>query len=301
MEPSTTTTRALRCGNHNLTFGRIPLVTGILNVTPDSFSDGGSFDTADKAIEHAHAMARDGAAMIDIGGESTRPGSKGVSAQEEIDRVLPVVEALVGTPESNDIIGIPVSVDTRKPQVARAALLAGAHVINDVSAAEDPEMVDVLREAGGSIPVVIMHMKGSPESMQDEPYYDDVVAEVAAFLGDRAARLEASGIDRGRIVIDPGIGFGKRVVDNLDLLKNVDALRELGYPVLIGASRKAFIGKLLDRGANERLWGSLAVVAQCYDASTEMIRVHDVRETMDMLRVIDAIRHPELHRGRSDA
>jgi dihydropteroate synthase len=272
---------------------------GILNVTPDSFSDGGRFESPEGAIRHARFMVRCGAALIDIGGESTRPGSQSVSVPEEIDRVLPVLEALVSGSADGDPLDVPLSVDTRKPEVARAALRAGAHMINDVSAAENPEMVDVLREAGGSIPVVIMHMKGTPQSMQVQPHYDDVVAEVTAFLRDRAAALEASGIHSRRIVIDPGIGFGKRVADNLELLKNIDAMRELGYPVLIGASRKSFIGRLLDRGPNERLWGSLAVVAQCYDCGAEMIRVHDVRETMDMLRVIDAIRHPELHRGRS--
>ena len=297
MDQPTTTSRSLRCGQHTLVLGRIPLVVGVVNVTPDSFFDGGRFDSSDSAVVHARTLVADGADLIDIGGESTRPGSEGISVQEELDRVLPVVEALVRGSSDCDPIAVPISIDTHKATVAEAALRAGAHMINDVRAARDPEMVDVLREAGNSIPVVIMHMQGTPRTMQSEPWYDDVVGEVRSFLGDRAASLEASGIDRSRIVIDPGIGFGKRLCDNLDLLKNVDALRVLGYPVVIGASRKTFIGRLLGRNSAHRLYGSLAVVAQSYDAGIEFIRVHDVRETVEVLRVIDAIQNPDSYRS----
>lgn len=296
MTPSVTNHTALRCGEYTIAFGRVPRVMGVLNVTPDSFSDGGRFDSPAAATRHACEMARCGADLIDVGGESTRPGSRGVSASEEIDRVLPVIEALIQGSADRGPIGVPVSIDTTKPVVAREALRAGAHMVNDVSAVCDPEMADVLREAGDSVPVVIMHMKGTPETMQERAHYDDVVGEVLDFLRRRAETLEASGIDAARIVVDPGIGFGKRLCDNLDLLKNIDALRALGYPVVIGASRKSFIGQLLDRGSGERLCGSLAVVAQCYQAGVEIVRVHDVRETVELLRVIDAIRHPDPYR-----
>jgi dihydropteroate synthase len=293
----TNATRTLRCGERTLAFGRIPLVMGILNVTPDSFSDGGRYADLPAAIEHAHAMARDGADIIDVGGESTRPGSEGVAVEEELDRVMPVIDALLSGTSDHDPVPTPVSIDTRKPHVAREALRRGVHMVNDVTGGSDPGMADALRDAGDSIPIVLMHMKGEPRSMQEGPWYDDVVAEVGAFLRDRAASLEASGVAGARIVVDPGIGFGKRVSDNLDLLKNIDALRSLGYPVLIGASRKSFIGSILNRDADERLCGSLAVAAQCYDSGVEMVRVHDVRETVEMFRVIDAIRHPDPYRS----
>jgi len=289
----TTPTHSLRAGDHVLTFGRVPLVMGVLNVTPDSFCDGGQFRSVDDAERHAHAMANAGAAIVDVGGESTRPGSRGISEQEEVDRVAPIVDALVRGSERSAPLTIPVSIDTRKAGVARAALASGAQIVNDVTAAPDEEMASVLRDAGDSVPVVLMHMRGDPATMQNEPHYGNVVTEVREYLRERAEALAASGIQRSRIVVDPGIGFGKRLEDNLDLLKNIDVLKGLGYPVLIGASRKTFIGRLLDAPVEQRLAGSLAVAAQCYDAGTEILRVHDVRETVEMLRVLDSIRYPD--------
>jgi dihydropteroate synthase len=264
---------------------------GILNVTPDSFSDGGRFFDGDTAFEHARALSKAGASLIDIGGESTRPGAEPVSAGEELDRVLPVIDALSRWQLEGVDPGVPISIDTRKAEVADVALRHGCHMVNDVSAASDPEMIDVLREHN-DVPIVLMHMKGEPASMQEAPQYRDVVVEVSGFLEDRAEYLIRGGIDRDRIIIDPGIGFGKRFRDNLDLLNSIDSLRGLGYPVLIGASRKRFLGELLAAGAGDRLPGDLAVAARCYRHNVEIIRAHDVRETVGMLRVLDAMAHP---------
>lgn len=269
---------------------------GILNVTPDSFSDGGRFDDVTAALRHAHGMVEAGAEIIDVGGESTRPGSDGVSVDEELDRVLPVVEALAQGSDGFLPLDVPVSIDTSKPAVASAALAAGATIINDVTAASDPEMAGVMANAGDDVPVVIMHMRGAPRSMQLHPVYHDVVGEVRRFLDKRARVLIDTGVNRNRIVVDPGIGFGKRLVDNLDLLKNIDVLRSLGYPVLVGASRKSFIGTLLDAGTDDRLNGSLAVAARCYQRGVEIVRVHDVKETVELMRVLDAMERPDSHR-----
>ena len=262
---------------------------GILNVTPDSFSDGGQFADVRTAVVHAHAMVDAGAQIVDIGGESTRPGSDTVSAALEIERVLPVIEALVQGGFGYHPLDAPLSIDTRKPQVADEALRAGASMLNDITAGGDPATADVLRRHE-DVPVVLMHMLGEPKTMQVEPRYDDVVREVGAYLEERAGALVKHGVARERIVIDPGIGFGKRFEDNIALLKNIGALRTLGYPVMVGASRKSFLGKLLDGApADSRLTGSLAVAAHCYHAGVEMIRVHDVRETVQLFRVLDAI------------
>jgi dihydropteroate synthase len=279
------TRRLLPCRGMSLALKRTPLVMGIVNVTPDSFSDGGEFLAVDKAIEHARRLAEEGADIIDIGGESTRPGSDPVPADEEMNRVLPVVEALV--PETR----IPISIDTRKPEVARAALEAGCHIVNDVSACADGTMAEVI--AAFDVPVVIMHMRGDPKTMQVNPRYEDVVSEVKEFLRERAERLIAAGVKEDRIIIDPGIGFGKRFRDNLELIKNIAQIRSLGYPVLVGASRKRFLGEVLDAEVDERLYGSLAVAAHCYFAGVDIIRVHDVRATREILAVLDALSHPE--------
>jgi dihydropteroate synthase len=280
--------RFLRFQERRISFTRSPIVIGILNVTPDSFSDGGHFTDVRAAVAHAHAMVDDGAHIVDVGGESTRPGSETVPAEIEIERVVPVIEALVGGGFGYDPIDVPVSIDTRKPNVAEEALRAGASMVNDITAGRDPAMVGVLRSH--DVPVVLMHMLGEPKTMQDEPRYDDVVREVAGFLDDRARVLIDRGIARERIVIDPGIGFGKRLEDNVALLQNIGELRKLGYPVMVGASRKSFLGKLLDGApADSRLTGSLAVAAHCYHAGIEMIRVHDVPETVQLFRVLDAI------------
>ncbi|UCH83516.1 MAG: dihydropteroate synthase [Candidatus Latescibacterota bacterium] len=266
---------------------RRPLIMGILNVTPDSFSDGGTFFQKDDAYAHAVQMVEDGADIIDIGGESTRPGSDYADAAEELRRIMPVIESIAGK------IPVPISVDTRRARVARRALEAGCRIINDVSACRDPEMPAVAREF--DVPIIIMHMLGDPDSMQDDPVYEDVVREVTEFLASKAEMLEQHGIDQDKIIVDPGIGFGKRFQDNLDLLKSIDTIRSLGYPVTIGASRKRFIGELLDSGSSrpdERLSGNLAVAAWCYRSNVEIIRVHDVKETVGYYRVADAIEHP---------
>ncbi len=272
---------------------------GVLNVTPDSFSDGGKFVSHQAAIEHAHAMAAAGADIIDIGGESTRPGADAVPLQEELARVLPVIEALSHGGGGRPRLPVPLSIDTRKPEVAEAALLTGCGMVNDVSAARDPRMVDVLR-AHGNASIVLMHMQGEPKSMQAEPHYDEVVGEVTAELAMRAASLEATGIARERIMLDPGIGFGKRLHDNLEILHHIEELKELGYPLLVGASRKAFIGTLaggfssrsVPAPPGERLCGSLAVAAWCHARRVAMVRVHDVRETVELFRILDAIEDP---------
>ena len=292
---STTHPRSLRCGERTLTFGRNPLIMGILNVTPDSFSDGGRFASPRAAVAHAHAMAAAGADVIDVGGESTRPGSDTVSVTEELARVLPVIESLVHGGDGRPRLPVPVSIDTRKPVVARAALDAGATMLNDINATRDSAMIDVLRDHP-RVPVILMHMLGEPRTMQEAPSYNDAPQEVADYLALRAAALETAGIARARIVLDPGIGFGKRLIDNLEILKRIDALRALGYPVLVGGSRKSFLGKLLGgAGAEGRLAGSLAVAALCRARAVEMVRVHDVAETVGLFRVLDAIDHPDEH------
>jgi dihydropteroate synthase len=281
--------RSLRFPDRTVHIGRAPLVMGILNVTPDSFSDGGRFLDVREAVAHAHAMAEAGAAVIDVGGESTRPGSESVPAAQEIERVLPVIKALVRGGFDYSPLPVPVSIDTRKAAVADEALRVGASMVNDVSAARDPAMLDVLRWRD-DVPVVLMHMLGEPKTMQAAPRYDDVVREVGLFLDQRARFLIESGVARERIVVDPGIGFGKRLEDNLALLRDLDALRRLGYPVLVGPSRKSFLGSLLGEAAtDDRLPGSLAAAARCYAAGVDIVRVHDVRETVQLFRVLDAI------------
>lgn len=282
--------RSICCGEYELHLGRTPRLMGILNVTPDSFSDGGSFLAPETAVARAVSMAEAGAHIIDIGGESTRPDADPVSAGEELDRVLPVIDALVSQ-QAAGALTVPLSIDTRKAEVAAVALAHGCSMVNDVSAAADPEMPAVLRDYSG-VPVVIMHMKGDPKTMQDAPQYADVAGEVTTFLADRARALEAAGISRERIIVDPGIGFGKRFRDNLELLNRVDSIRALGYPVLIGASRKRFLGELLGAGVADRLPGSLAVAARCHDRAVELVRAHDVRETAGVFRVLDAMAFP---------
>jgi dihydropteroate synthase len=286
-----TSHRTLACRARTLELGAEPLIVGVLNVTPDSFSDGGRYENREQAVRWAHEMSLEGAAVIDVGGESTRPGSDAVSSQEEMDRVLPVIESLVMGDDYNDPLPAPVSIDTKKPDVARAALELGAHIVNDVSGVREPGMVELLAE-WTDVPVIVMHMKGSPKDMQDGPWYDDVVEEVTGYLRDRAEALEAAGVAAPRIVIDPGIGFGKRLEDNLELLKNIDALKRVGYPVLIGASRKSFLGQSLGRDPGERLAGSLAAAAHCWLEGADLIRVHDVTETADLYRTLALLRDP---------
>jgi dihydropteroate synthase len=268
--------------------GRPPLVMGIVNATPDSFSDGGRYLDSEAAIAHALELVRQGADLLDIGGESTRPGSLPVPLDEELARVLPVVRSLAGQ------TSVPLSIDTSKAEVARRCLEAGAHIINDITALRgDPEMAAVVRDFGAG--VILMHMQGTPANMQDNPTYTDVVAEVAAFLEERLHAAAEIGIAAERVVLDPGIGFGKGREHNLALLAGLGELRRLGRPVCLGVSRKGFLGKLLDRPLERRLAGSLA--AACFTLaqdSAQVLRVHDVAETHDAVIVFEALRG---HRG----
>jgi dihydropteroate synthase len=262
---------------------QLPAIMGIVNVTPDSFSDGGRFFAADDALEQALALVREGAAIVDIGGESTRPGSELVSADEELRRVLPVVEALAGR------VGVPISVDTMKADVARRAIAAGATVVNDVSALRfDDEMVDVVAETG--CPICLMHMQGMPKTMQDDPRYDDVVGEVLDFLEDRMAFALARGVREEQIVVDPGIGFGKTVAHNLALLDGLSRFTSLGRPVLLGASRKRFLGAVLGAEPSGRAIGTVATTVMGYLAGAHIFRVHDVKPNFEALRVALAVR-----------
>ncbi len=254
------------------------LVMGILNVTPDSFSDGGEFLDADRAVKHGLQMVEDGAAIIDVGGESTRPGSASISALEQIERVVPVIEALSARTD------VPISVDTYEFEVADAALDAGAGMINDITALGDERIAELAAER--QVPVVLMHMRGTPAIMQDEPRYDDVVAEVLDFLLVRAERAERLGVPEDMIFIDPGIGFGKTLEHNLLLLKHIDKFVATGYRVLVGTSRKSFIGKITGReDPSERIYGTAATVALCAAAGVSIVRVHDVAEMVDVAAV----------------
>jgi dihydropteroate synthase len=269
---------------HALTIERRPLVMGIVNVTPDSFSDGGQFASADLAVAHALALADAGADLLDIGGESTRPGSHPVSIDEELRRVLPVVTALAVQTK------VPLSVDTSKADVAHACLTAGASIINDVTALTgDAAMADVVRDLGAG--VILMHMQGTPATMQQAPHYHDVIAEILDYLRGRIEALRAHGIAAEHLAIDPGVGFGKTSAHNLEILGRLEEFGVLGRPVCLGVSRKGFLGRLLNqRPAAQRLAGSLAAVlfARARHA-VQMVRVHDVQETRDALVIFDEL------------
>jgi dihydropteroate synthase len=258
-------------------------VMGVLNVTPDSFSEQGRFFDFRKAVEHGEFMARAGADMIDIGGESTRPYSRRISAQEEMDRVIPVVEAL------SKRVHVPLSIDTYKAAVAEEAIKAGASIINDISAFRfDAGMAGVAARSG--CPVVLMHMQGTPEDMQDHPHYDDVVGDVIHFLRDAKERATAAGIRKDLIMGDPGIGFGKTFNDNLTIIQRLSELSVLKCPILVGTSNKAFIGKILCKEPRERSVGTMATVAAAVMNGAHVVRVHDVAFAVETLKVIDAIR-----------
>jgi dihydropteroate synthase len=271
-----------RVADHAFDCSERTLVVGILNVTPDSFSDAGKYFTDRAAIDRGAEMIEQGADIVDVGGESTRPGSEPVPATEELRRVIPVIEQL-----AKHRPPVPISIDTRKAEVAAAALEAGATVVNDVSAGSDPAMFDLAREHRAG--VVLMHMKGDPKTMQVEPAYDDVVAEVHEYLRERIEAAEFAGIDADRIVVDPGIGFGKELEHNLRLIKRIDAFVDLGRPVLVGPSRKRFIGTVLDLPEDERVEGTAAAVAWSVSRGAHLVRVHDVLEIVRVVRVIDAI------------
>ena len=254
---------------------------GVLNVTPDSFSDGGRYFDRGRAIEQAHELVAEGAAILDIGGESTRPGAAAVDVEEESRRVLPVIEAVVSSVE------VPVSVDTSKPEVMRGAIAAGATMINDVRALRAPGAIEAV--AASQAAVCLMHMQGEPRTMQADPRYADVVAEVREFLLKRLAACEDAGIARERIAIDPGFGFGKTLEHNLALLRGLPQLRASGVPILVGLSRKAMLGTILGKPADERLHGSVALATVAVLNGARIIRAHDVAETVDAVRVAAAV------------
>ncbi len=261
---------------------RSTMIMGVLNVTPDSFSDGGRYLAAEDAIRRGLEMAEEGADLIDVGGESSRPGAQPVPLEEEIRRVLPVVERLAAA-------GPAISVDTTKAEVARRAVEAGAVLVNDISALRfDPQMATEVARMG--VPVVLMHMRGTPQDMQQDPVYADVVGEVKAFLNERIAFAASAGIPSDRVMIDPGIGFGKTVAHNLEILRRLSEFTALGYPVLIGPSRKSFLGKILDLPVEERVEATAAAVAIGVWQGAAVVRVHDVRAIRRVVRVVDAIR-----------
>ena len=271
--------RRFACGRFTLSLDR-PLVMGVVNVTPDSFSDGGRHDSIDAAIAHARRLVAEGAQLLDIGGESTRPGAAPVAPDEEIARVVPVVDALRDC-------GVPLSVDTRHPETMRTVLERGVDMINDVGALRAPGAIEAVRESGCGL--CLMHMQGEPGTMQQAPDYGDVVSEVGQFLRERADALIAAGVSHERIVVDPGIGFGKTLRHNLLLLEAMDELAAAGQPVLVGVSRKSMIGALTDRPADRRLAGSLAAMLAAVARGAAIVRVHDVAESRDALRVWQAI------------
>jgi dihydropteroate synthase len=266
--------------------GSGPIIVGILNVTPDSFSDGGDFLDQEAAAEHAVAMLDEGAGILDLGGESTRPGSDPISPEEEIRRVVPVLEEILA--RRPDAV---ISIDTYRAGTATAALQAGARLVNDVTALRgDPGMASVVEEA--ACPVILMHMQGEPKTMQKEPHYDDVVHEVRDFLAQRAEYAAAAGIRPENIIVDPGIGFGKNLEHNLALLRNLDAIVNLGFPVLVGASRKRFIGSITGvQEAKERIFGTVATTVLAYEKGATLFRVHDVRANREALAVAESVLH----------
>ncbi|MCC7300013.1 MAG: dihydropteroate synthase [Verrucomicrobia bacterium] len=274
------------CRGREVVCGQRTLIMGILNTTPDSFSDGGRFQTLEKAVARGLQMVEEGADIIDIGGESTRPGAKPVQPLEEIARTVPIIGKLR---EKTDAL---ISIDTRKAEVARAALAAGADIINDISALADPGMAALAAESGAGL--VLMHMLGTPETMQSDPRYDDVVSNVRSFLEERSAFAIGRGVAPEQIALDPGIGFGKTDEHNLALLRGIPELADAGCPVLIGASRKSFIGRILGGKPDERLAGSLAVAAFSILRGAHILRVHDVKESCDAARLVDTLRTNEL-------
>jgi len=276
----------LDCRSRKLEIGRRTLIMGILNVTPDSFSDGGLYASVESAVEHAERMVSEGADIIDVGGESTRPGAESVPAEDEIRRILPVIEKLT------KITKIPISIDTYKSSVARRALEAGACIINDISALRgDPDMAYVAAEAGVS--VALMHMKGTPKDMQVNPHYDDPINEITSFFRERIQAAVDAGISPDQIIIDPGIGFGKTAEHNLEIIRRLREFKSLGKPILIGTSRKSFIGKVLDLPVDDRLEGTAATVAVSICNGADIVRVHDVKEMLRVARMTDAIMREE--------
>jgi dihydropteroate synthase len=269
----------LHCGQFQLDLFR-PLVMGIVNVTPDSFSDGGRHLQHDAAIAHVQQLIAEGADIIDIGGESTRPGALPISVQEELDRVIPIIESLRGAP-------VPISIDTCKSQVMQAAIAAGVQMVNDINALQDAAAMNAV--SVGNVAVCLMHKQGDSQTMQAQPHYQDVVAEVCEFLCGRIAAAETAGIQRERIVIDPGFGFGKTLAHNIALLRELKKLTGLGVPILAGLSRKSMLGALTGREVGDRMAASLAAALIAVQRGASIVRVHDVRATVDALKVWNAV------------
>ena len=267
------------CGRFQLDLSQ-PRVMGIVNVTPDSFSDGGKFNTTEKAIEHALQLVEEGADILDIGGESTRPGATPVPLDEELKRVIPVIEGLRD-------VGVPLSIDTYKPQVMQAAITAGADIVNDVFALREPQALEIV--AASQAGVCLMHMQGHPQTMQADPQYDNVVSEVKDFLKARLNAAEQAGIDRSRIVLDPGFGFGKRTAHNLTLLNHLNDIQALGLPLLIGLSRKSVLGQVVGSSVDERVHASIAASVVSVMKGANIVRVHDVKPTIDALKIVQAV------------
>ncbi len=267
------------CGRFQLDLSK-PRVMGIVNVTPDSFSDGGKFNTTEKAIEHALQLVEEGAEILDIGGESTRPGATPVPLDEELKRVIPVIEGLRD-------VGVPLSIDTYKPQVMQAAITAGADIVNDVCALREPHALEIV--AASKAGVCLMHMQGRPQTMQADPQYDNVVSEVTDFLKARLDAAEQAGIDRSRIVLDPGFGFGKRTAHNLTLLNHLNDIQALGLPLLIGISRKSVLGQVVGSSVDERIHASIAASVVSVMKGANIVRVHDVKPTIDALKIVQAV------------
>ncbi|GAB6166750.1 dihydropteroate synthase [Thermostilla marina] len=266
--------------DRKIEFRRLPLLMGIVNVTPDSFSDGGKFLDADSAVEHGLRLVAEGADILDIGGESTRPYAEPVPLDEERRRVLPVIEKLSAECE------VPISVDTSKPEVAEAALEAGAVIVNDVTAAGDAQMIEVVRRYSAGI--CLMHMQGTPQTMQDAPHYRDVIGEISAFLNERARACENAGISRDQIVIDPGIGFGKLLDHNLQILQRIREFKELGFPILVGHSRKRFLRQLVPDSETVPLYGTIGVALAMAKAGVHLLRVHNVRAVREAMTTFAA-------------
>lgn len=275
-----------RCRDVELPCGAAAHVMGVLNVTPDSFSDGGRYIDPNAAVARGIQMASEGACILDVGGESSRPGAEPVPADEEIRRIVPVIEALKRETECL------LSVDTMKASVAEAALAAGAHIVNDITALGDPDMPAVVRRYGAGL--VLMHMRGTPRTMQAQPEYKDVVGEVVEFLRSRMASAREAGIETDRIVLDPGIGFGKTVEHNVRLLSRLDAFHALGRPLLIGVSRKSFLGALTGRPVGDRLVPSLGALAYAVSRGAQVVRVHDVKESCEIARLIAILQYGQV-------
>lgn len=273
-----------QCGRYQLPLNRA-YVMGIVNVTPDSFSDGGQHDSTEKAVTHALQLVAEGADILDIGGESTRPGAEIVPVEEELRRVIPVIEAL------RDTCDVPISIDTYKPEVMQAAISAGADIVNDVNALR-ADGAETIIKANDKVGVCLMHMLGTPQTMQNDPQYDDVTAEVGEFLQARFTSLLKNGIAANRIVLDPGFGFGKRTVHNLSLVKGLPALSELGQPLLVGLSRKSVLGQVIGtEDKSQRLYASVAASVISVMKGASIVRVHDVKATVEALKVVNAIKN----------